>query len=61
MTTKGPTKQASVRIPDEMRAKLEQLAEQEGRTFSGQVTWLLRQALAARAFSKQQPSQQHAA
>jgi predicted DNA-binding protein len=58
---KGPTKQASIRIPDEMRTTVEHLAEQEGRTFSGQVTWLLRQALAARAFSKPQPSQRSAA
>jgi predicted DNA-binding protein len=57
---KGPTKQASIRIPDEMRTTVEHLAEQEGRTFSGQVTWLLRQALAARAFSKP-PSQRSAA
>jgi hypothetical protein len=60
MTTKGPSKQSSVRIPDELRLKLEKLADDEGRTFSGQVVWMLRGLLAQRAFSKQS-SQPHQA
>jgi predicted DNA-binding protein len=54
------SKQKSIRFSDEVREKVEQLAVEEGRTFSGQVNWLLRTMLAQRAFAKK-PSQQHAA
>lgn len=54
-----PTKQKSIRFSDDVRRQVEQLAVEEGRTFSSQVNWLLRTVLAQRAFSKQ-PSQQHA-
>ncbi|HZV07281.1 MAG TPA: hypothetical protein VE999_19515 [Gemmataceae bacterium] len=54
------SKQKSIRFSDDVREKVEQLAVEEGRTFSSQVNWLLRTVLAQRAFSKQ-PSQQHAA
>ncbi len=54
------SKQKSIRFSDDVREKVEQLAVEEGRTFSSQVNWLLRTVLAQRAFSKQQ-SQQHAA
>ncbi|TYL83616.1 hypothetical protein [Bradyrhizobium cytisi] len=60
--TKAPNKQRSVRFAGDLEQQLEQMAELEGRTFSGQVTWLLRQALAARAFTpKSQQRGQHAA
>jgi hypothetical protein len=58
--TKQSSKQSSIRLSDDVRAKVEQMAADEGRTFSSQVNWLLRTVLAQRAFSKQS-SQQHAA
>lgn len=52
---KGSTKQASVRVPQDMRERIETLAEQEGRTFSSQIVWLLRGALVQRAASIRRP------
>jgi hypothetical protein len=49
---RGPSKQRCIRFEDELRAKVEDLAEQEGRTFSAQVVWMLRSAMAQRAFSR---------
>jgi predicted transcriptional regulator len=54
------SKQRSVRFDDALQERLEQMAEAENRTFSAQVVWLVRQALAQRSFS-QQPSQRSAA
>jgi hypothetical protein len=54
------SKQKSIRFSADVLEKVERLADEEGRTFSSQVNWLLRSVLSQRAFSKQ-PSQQHAA
>jgi len=57
-------KQRSIRFSDELAERIENMAEQEGRTFSAQVMWLLRGALAQRTFAQPQvlpSSQQHAA
>lgn len=54
--TKG--KQRSIRFGGDLEQRLEEMAEREGRTFSGQVNWIIRQALAQRAFAQQS---QHAA
>jgi hypothetical protein len=59
--TKQSSKQSSIRLSDDVRAKVEQLAVEEGRTFSSQVNWLLRTVLAQRAFSKQPTEQRSAA
>ena len=56
------SKQKSIRFSDEVREKVERLAVEEGRTFSGQVNWLLRTMLAQRAFAKKSSQQrEHAA
>jgi predicted transcriptional regulator len=56
-------KQRSIRFRSDLEQKLEQLAVEDGRSFSQQVQWLLRQALAQRSFAQQsqQREQQHAA
>jgi predicted transcriptional regulator len=51
------SKQSSIRIPDELRQRIQNIAEQEDRSFSLQVVRLLRSALAQQAFSRQ--SDQH--
>jgi len=54
------SKQKSIRFSADVLEKVERLADEEGRTFSSQVNWLLRSVLSQRAFSKPS-SQQHAA
>jgi predicted transcriptional regulator len=55
------SKQRSVRFDDALRDRLEQMAEAENRTFSAQVVWLVRQALAQRAFTHSQQQREVAA
>ena len=50
-------KQRSIRFDDVLQQRLEQLARDEGRTFSAQVVWLARQALASRSLSQRQPAE----
>ena len=50
--TNGPSKQRCVRFKPDLDGKIEQMAELEGRNFSQQVAWLVRQALADKAFSQ---------
>lgn len=51
MTT--PAKQKCIRFDDALEERLVQMAAEENRTFSGQVIYLVRQALAQRAHSRQ--------
>jgi predicted transcriptional regulator len=55
------SKQRSVRFDDALQERLEQMAQAENRTFSAQVVWLVRQALAQRSFAPAQQHEQHAA
>ena len=54
--TKGPSKQRCVRFKPDLDGKIEQMAESEGRNFSQQVAWLVRLALADRAFTQPRAS-----
>jgi hypothetical protein len=58
---KGPSKQSSVRLPEEMRSRIAVMAEQEGRTLSSQIVWLLRGALAQKSFLQSQQRDRSAA
>jgi predicted transcriptional regulator len=49
-------KQRSIRFDDALQERLEQMATEENRTFSAQVVWLVRQALAQQAFTQKQPA-----
>jgi hypothetical protein len=56
--TKGSSKQRCIRFGGDLEEKLMALANAEGRSFSSQVNWLLRQALAQRVFANQSQQQQ---
>ena len=60
-TSKGPSRQRCIRFGGDLEERLAALAEEEGRTFSAQVNWMIRQALASRTFSKQPQQSQHSA
>lgn len=44
---KDPTERTSLRIPISVLAEVHARAHQEGRTFTGQVVWMLHQAMDA--------------
>lgn len=54
-----PSSNFTFRMPDELREKLKQRAEQEGRTLSNLVTYILKEAVSNEQVSSLHHQEQH--